>query len=180
MTCWLLLSCSHWAVLRAAHDLFFGERYQQALELYDRCLRRDPTDINVMNNMAVCLIKVGLHNQGLDLVKRAIEINSTCPDLYLTAAFGLATMKEGSDHAIPFLRYTLSICPHCLAESASCFLQDRAHAAAEARGHCDLARQRSLHCGRFVNQFNRFAAKLPTRFGVRCFSVEVPQHHGFH
>jgi tetratricopeptide (TPR) repeat protein len=122
----------HYENIRIAHNQFFEENYNNAMQMYERILSVEPTNIDVMNNMAVsslsmfpftyypllfimmliwcnmvqvCMIKTGRHQEALDLIRRAMEYNSTCPELYLTAAFAFVNIKEGSDHAIPFLRY---------------------------------------------------------------------------
>jgi tetratricopeptide (TPR) repeat protein len=79
--------------LKRATDFYFKEKYELAIEAYEKAMESKPNNVEAWFNKGVALGKLGRHDEALNAIEKAIELK---PD-YIDAWFnkGVALDKLG-------------------------------------------------------------------------------------
>ncbi len=81
-----------------------------AESLYREILRIDPRNINALHLLGILANEVGRHDVGIPLIRQAIALNSSIPDLH--ANLGLALFEKGHlSEAVDCFRQALRLAP---------------------------------------------------------------------
>lgn len=83
------------AYLFAAHSAEARRDYSQALQLYRKALAGDPQNYRVMNNLASVCIRMGLYDEALGYVNRALRLKGDYASALVNG--GIAQVKLGNE-----------------------------------------------------------------------------------
>ena len=100
--------------INKALDFFKKEDYQNALECFKDALIDDETNQNIINNIALCEMKLGIQNDAEADFLKAISLDETVAQPYINLAEMYFTQKEFLK-AIELLQRASSIIPEDIA-----------------------------------------------------------------
>lgn len=135
-------------------------RYLEALELYQLALAAQPNNIGDLNNLALCLSKLGRHSEAIEKIDQAIQLAG--PKIELLDSKGMILLAgENLDPALAAFQKVTSDARasgihflHLAAASA------RANRPAESRAAIEKAKERGIDAQKLSEEDRRLLAEL--------------------
>lgn len=100
--------------IKEALEFFRKENYLKALNSFKSALTEDETNVNIINNIALCEMRLGMQKEAEDDFIKAISYNESQPEPYLNLAELYYTQKELLK-AIELLQKASSVMPENIA-----------------------------------------------------------------
>lgn len=85
-----------------------NENYEKAIEHFDKVIQYNPNDVSSYNDMALCMIELGIEDGVCSYLDKAIKINPDFADTYYIK--GLLLSRQRKHHeAIDFYQKVLAL-----------------------------------------------------------------------
>ena len=98
-------------LLEKADTLFDSEKYDEAIEMYDKVLAIDPDDVDALNGKAFALANLDKNEEALPVIEKALQSNSDDEYYLSTAAFIMYNLDK-DDEAKNYYNKALEIDPN--------------------------------------------------------------------